>query len=133
MARASEAPKKGEAHQSVRLRRREEDQGRRRHIIVDTQDLLMSAIIYAADIQDRDGGVMLMSTMFGLFPFLVKLYADGGYQGPKFQQGMATVCRRINVEIVRRYRRRQVHRAPQVLDRREKHCVAQPLSKTGNA
>jgi hypothetical protein len=26
--------------------------------------------------QDRDGGVRLMSTLFGLFPFLLKLYAD---------------------------------------------------------
>jgi hypothetical protein len=31
------------------------------------------AIVHAADIQDRDGGVLLMSTLFGLFPFLLKL------------------------------------------------------------
>ena len=41
----------------------------------------MQAIIHAADIQDRDGGVLLMGTLFGLYPFLLKLYADGGYQG----------------------------------------------------
>ncbi len=29
--------------------------------------------------------------LFGLYPFLLKLYADGGYQGPKFQQGLARV------------------------------------------
>jgi transposase len=46
--------------------------------------------------------VLLMGTMFGLFPFLLKLYADSGYQGPKFQQGLRRVCRRINVEIVKR-------------------------------
>ncbi|HEX4172574.1 MAG TPA: hypothetical protein VHY82_08855, partial [Acetobacteraceae bacterium] len=44
----------------------------------------------------RDGGVLLMSTMFGLFPFLLKLYADSGYQGPKFRQGLQRVCRQIN-------------------------------------
>src|SRR5271157_3402670 len=33
-----------------------------------------------------------MSTLFGAFPFLLKLYADSGYQGP----------RHINLEIVRR-------------------------------
>ena len=49
-----------------------------------------------------DGGVLLMSTLFGLFPFLLKLYADNGYQGPKFQQGLRRVCRQINVEIVKR-------------------------------
>ncbi len=63
---------------------------------------MLCAIVHAADVQDRDGGVLLMSTLFGLFPFLLKLYADSGYQGPKFQQGLRRVCRQINVEIVRR-------------------------------
>jgi len=26
--------------------------------------------------------------LFGLYPFLLKLYADAGYQGPKFQTGL---------------------------------------------
>ena len=62
----------------------------------------MDAIVHAADMQDRDGGVLLMATLFGMYPFLLKLYADAGYQGPKFQQGLARVCREVNVEIVRR-------------------------------
>ena len=33
---------------------------KKRHVLVDTQGLLMIDIIYAADIQDRDGGVLLM-------------------------------------------------------------------------
>jgi hypothetical protein len=37
-----------------------------------------------------------MSTVFGMFPALLKLYADGGYQGPKFQQGLTAVCGQIN-------------------------------------
>ena len=48
----------------------------------------MDAIVHAADIQDRDGGVMLMAALFGMYPFLLKLYADAGYQGPKFQAGL---------------------------------------------
>ncbi len=56
--------------------------GKKRHIVVDTQGLLIHAIVHAADIQDRDGGELVMATMFGMFPFLLKLYADGGYQGP---------------------------------------------------
>jgi transposase len=64
--------------------------------------LLLCAIVHAADIQDRDGGVLLMATLFGLFPFLRKLYADGGYQGPVFQKALDRVLRRIDVEIVKR-------------------------------
>ena len=62
----------------------------------------MHAIVHAADVQDRDGGVLLMASLFGLFPFLLKLYADSGYQGPKFQHGLSGVCQQVNVEIVRR-------------------------------
>ena len=62
----------------------------------------MAAAVHAASIQDRDGGVMLVASLFGIYPFLLKLYADAGYQGPKFRQGLARVCRTVNVEIVRR-------------------------------
>jgi len=62
----------------------------------------MHAVVHAADVQDRDGGLLVMATLFGLYPFLLKLYADSGYAGPKFQQGLTRVCRRVNVEIVKR-------------------------------
>lgn len=62
----------------------------------------MQAVIHAADIQDRDGGMPLMGSLFGLYPFLLKLYADSGYQGPKFQAGLRAVCGQVNLEIVKR-------------------------------
>ena len=71
-------------------------------MLVDTQGLLLQAIVHAADVQDRDGDVLLMNRLFGLYPFLLKLYADSGYQGPKFQNGLKAMCRDINVEIVKR-------------------------------
>ena len=48
----------------------------------------MHAIVHPADIQDRDGGGLVMATLFGLYPFLLKIYADGGYQGPVFQSAV---------------------------------------------
>jgi transposase len=62
----------------------------------------MHVMVHAADIQDRDGGAMLMATMFGLYPFLLKLYADGGYQGARFQTAMKAVMAQVHVEIVKR-------------------------------
>ena len=76
--------------------------GKKRHILVDTQGLLMHAIVHAADVQDRDGGVLLMASLFGAFPFLIKLYADGGYQGPEFQGAMKRILARVDLEIVKR-------------------------------
>jgi len=71
-------------------------------VLVDTQGLLLHAVVHAADIQDRDGGVLVMATLFGMYPFLLKLYADGGYQGPQFQDGLRAVVRKIDVQIVKR-------------------------------
>ena len=62
----------------------------------------MHAIVHSADIQDRDGGALLMASLFGAFPFLVKLYADGGYQGPEFQGAMKRILVRLDLEIVKR-------------------------------
>ena len=76
--------------------------GKKRHILVDTQGLLMHAIVHAADIQDRDGGAMLMATLFGAFPFLTRLFADGGYRGSRFQSAIARILPRVTVEIVKR-------------------------------
>jgi transposase len=64
--------------------------------------LLLHAVVHAADVQDREGGVLVMATLFGMYPFLLKLYADGGYQGPRFQRAVKRVLRQVNVEIVKR-------------------------------
>ena len=58
--------------------------------------------MHPADIQDRDGGVLVLSTLFGLYPFLQKLFADGGYQGPVFQKASAKILPHIEIEIVKR-------------------------------
>jgi len=76
--------------------------GKKRHVLVDTQGFVLHAIVTAADIQDRDGGAMLLATLFGMFPFLLKLYADGGYQGPQFQKALKRVLSKAEVEIVKR-------------------------------
>jgi transposase len=70
--------------------------------LVDTTGLMLHAVVHAADIQDPDGGLMVMATLFGLYPFLLKLYADGGYQGPEFRWAMDRIMCQINVEIVKR-------------------------------
>ena len=76
--------------------------GKKRHILVDTLGLLLHAIVHPANIQDRDGGVLLLSTLFGMYPFLVKLFADAGYQGTKFADAVAKHLPHLAIEIVKR-------------------------------
>jgi transposase len=76
--------------------------GKKRHVLVDTEGLVLHAIVTAAEIQDRDGGAWLLGTLFGLYPFLLKLCADGGYQGPEFRKSVKAVLSQVEVEIDKR-------------------------------
>jgi Transposase DDE domain len=76
--------------------------GKKRHILVDTLGLLLHAIVHPADIQDRDGGIFLLATLFGMYPFLKKLFAAGGYQGPEFQKALAKLLPQLKTEIAKR-------------------------------
>jgi transposase len=49
-----------------------------------------------------NGGVLLLSTLFGMYPFLAKLFADAGYQGPQFATAVAQILPHLGIEIVKR-------------------------------
>ena len=59
-------------------------------------------MVHPADIQDRDGGILLLATLFGMHPFLQTLFADAGYQGRKFQQALAKILPHLKADIVKR-------------------------------
>ena len=55
--------------------------GRKRHIVVDTQGLLLDVVVHPADVQDRDGAKLVLAKLAGRFPNLRLIWADGGYAG----------------------------------------------------
>lgn len=46
--------------------------------------------------------MLVLSTLFGLYPFLRKVFADAGYQGPQFLAGATGALPQVAVEIVKR-------------------------------
>lgn len=56
--------------------------GRKRHILVDTNGLLLNVVVTAASVQDRDGARMLLQTMGGFCKKLRRIWVDGAYRGP---------------------------------------------------
>ena len=73
--------------------------GRKWHIAVDTRGVLL-AVVYPADIQDRDGAKLVVSTLLGRFPRLTGIWADAGYAGQLVAWVLATTGWLL--EIVRR-------------------------------
>jgi putative transposase len=74
--------------------------GRKRHILVDTLGLLLTVVVHAANIQDRDGAKLVLDRARGKFPRLALIWADGGYAG-KLIEWVKETCSWI-LEIVKR-------------------------------
>jgi len=55
--------------------------GRKRHIITDTQGLLLSLKVHSADAHDSKSGYEVIDSMRFCFERMKKIYADGGYRG----------------------------------------------------
>ena len=55
--------------------------GRKRHLVVDTLGMVVSAVVHSAGIQDRDGAKLVLKKMVGRFPRLKKILADAIYNG----------------------------------------------------
>jgi putative transposase len=55
--------------------------GRKRHIITDTQGLLLSAVSHTANTHDSRAALGVIETLKHRFPRLTKIFADGGYRG----------------------------------------------------
>jgi transposase len=76
--------------------------GRKRHILVDTLGLLLSVAVLPADIQDRDGAAFVLNKRTrALFPFIERIFADGGYKAKKTADAVAATGRWV-LEIVKR-------------------------------
>ena len=55
--------------------------GRKRHIAVDTGGLLLTVLVTAASVQDRDAAKPLLWNLRRAFPSITLAWADGGYAG----------------------------------------------------
>ena len=56
-------------------------QGRKRHYLVDTEGHLLAVLVYAADVDDREGARWVLIHAAGRWAALQKLWADQNYTG----------------------------------------------------
>ena len=74
--------------------------GIKRNAIVDTEGHLLSIEVIAANTQDRDCAAELIRMTLRKCPRLRKIFADGGYAGPKLASALVGLP--VELEIVKR-------------------------------
>lgn len=79
--------------------------GRKRHLLVDSNGFLLKVLVHSADVPDRSGGQMLLETLDGQYPRLSHVWADGGYTKP-FQDWVQQHLG-WSVQVVKRARKRE--------------------------
>lgn len=78
--------------------------GRKRHLLVDTEGLVLKAKIHSAKVPDQDGlRLLLKSAREELLPRLKHLWVDAGYEGSG--KRWAEEALGLSVEVVRRPRK----------------------------
>ena len=74
--------------------------GRKRHLLTDTQGLVLAALVTAASVTDRRGALLLLAGLPGCCKKLRRLYVDGGYRGA-LVAGAAALVRVVLEPVVR--------------------------------
>jgi putative transposase len=79
--------------------------GRKRHLLVDTQGLVLKAKVHSAKIMDWDGIKRLLGRADAEFPRLSHLWLDAGYRGEDKGKGWVEKMLGWSVELVERQRK----------------------------
>jgi transposase len=91
------------AHQPKRGRRGYDGgkkvKGRKRHLLVETTGLILQVLVHEADIQDEQGGKLLLAGLGEIFPRLQLIWADSRYKYAGFPAWVQAVLG-WTVEIV---------------------------------
>jgi transposase len=67
--------------------------GRKRHVLTDTNGLLVAAVVHQADVQDRDGAPLVLASARYLYPWLRHIFADGAYSSAKLDTALEKIGR----------------------------------------
>ena len=79
--------------------------GRKRHILVDTEGLVLKATVHSAKVMDYEGIKILLNDADETFPRLRHLWLDGGYRGEDKGKDWAEKTLGWSVDLVERPRK----------------------------
>ena len=95
--------------------------GRKRHLLVDTEGLVLKAKVHSAKVPDQDGIKLLLKGVGACLPRLSQLWVDAGYQG----RGKDWVEKELDLSV------EVVHRTPKPTPEKVAMMWAEEWSKEG--
>src|ERR687891_491111 len=95
--------------------------GRKRHLLVDTEGLVLKAKVHSAKVPDQDGIGLLLERARDRFPRLSHLWVDAGYQG----RGREWVEQELGLSV------EVVHRTPKPTSEKTARIWAEEWAKEG--
>jgi putative transposase len=95
--------------------------GRKRHLLVDTEGLVLKAKVHSAKVPDQDGIKLLLKGVGAYLPRLSQLWVDAGYQG----RGKDWVEKELDLSV------EVVHRTPKPTPEKVAMMWAEEWSKEG--
>lgn len=77
--------------------------GRKRHIVVDSQGLLIGVLVTEANASERLGAIVVLDEAKEKLSRLEVIWVDQGYSGKKFAHAVKQVCgEQVRVEVIER-------------------------------
>ena len=75
----SQSAKSAEGGEAIGYDAGKRVRGRKRHLLVDTNGLVLHRVVHSAGVQDRAGARQVLGGICALFPLLALVWVDGGY------------------------------------------------------
>ena len=100
--------------------------GRKRHIVTDTNGLLLAVHVHPANVQDVHGAVPLLKRLRERFPKLKQVFADRVYRGQQLVNALSECGPHRDRRTTAR--RQRLPTAAAAVGRRTDLCMVRPLS-----
>jgi transposase len=113
----SQSAKSAEGGEAIGYDAGKRVRGRKRHLLVDTNGLLLHRVVHAASVQDRAGARLVLQDLHDRFPDVELVWVDGGYVNVVDAGLISWARREENLDVVVVARNADV-RGFQVLPRR---------------
>ena len=96
----SQSAKSSEGGEAIGYDAGKRVRGRKRHLLVDTNGMILKCLVHSASVQDRAGAKLVLTGLHEQFPLVGLVWVDGGYVNSVDQGLIGWAAEHVGIEIV---------------------------------